>query len=188
MTRIEYLRKEIKNTRKRFLIFLGVAVLIIATTIFTVFKIDPRLLIFLLPLSVLSIFITVDRYEDYNEAWSKYSQFCWEEQKKFYKNYWEDAYRQYKFGGRNYTNNSSQQRQQNNNSQQYQQSPPQQHSYTIDESFAFLGIKPGATPAEAKRAFRIMALKYHPDHGGSEEKFKLLIYHRDKVYAYLGIK
>ena len=39
-----------------------------------------------------------------------------------------------------------------------------------DEAMAVLGLPPTATMDEAKKAFRVMMLKHHPDHGGSHEK------------------
>jgi len=38
--------------------------------------------------------------------------------------------------------------------------------------YKVLGIKQDATQDEIKKAFRKLALKYHPDKGGDEEKFK----------------
>ena len=35
-----------------------------------------------------------------------------------------------------------------------------------------LGIKPGASEQEAKKAFKKLAMKHHPDRGGDENKFK----------------
>ena len=35
-----------------------------------------------------------------------------------------------------------------------------------------LGVSPGATLDEVKKAFKNLALKHHPDKGGNEEKFK----------------
>jgi len=38
--------------------------------------------------------------------------------------------------------------------------------------FAVLGIEPGVTLAEARRAYRRLALVTHPDRGGSAEDFR----------------
>jgi curved DNA-binding protein CbpA len=38
---------------------------------------------------------------------------------------------------------------------------------TRDESYAVLGLKSGASPAEIKEAHRNLMMKIHPDHGGS---------------------
>lgn len=40
------------------------------------------------------------------------------------------------------------------------------------DHYAKLELKPGATPAEIKQAFRRLAHKYHPDKGGDAAKFK----------------
>lgn len=43
--------------------------------------------------------------------------------------------------------------------------------------FAVLGLMPGASGDEIKKAFRSLALQYHPDknkHAGAEEKFKIM--------------
>lgn len=39
---------------------------------------------------------------------------------------------------------------------------------TRDEAFRFLGLDPGASPAEIKAAHRRMMKNFHPDHGGSD--------------------
>ena len=49
------------------------------------------------------------------------------------------------------------------------------------DSHAMLGIRPEADVKEIERAYRRQARKVHPDHGGSEEAFKLL------TKAYLSI-
>ncbi len=39
---------------------------------------------------------------------------------------------------------------------------------TREEAFRFLGLEPGASPAEIKDAHRRMMKNFHPDHGGSD--------------------
>ena len=48
------------------------------------------------------------------------------------------------------------------------------HELDYDSLYTLLGITSAATTAEIKRAYRRMALKYHPDRGGDAEKFKAL--------------
>ena len=38
--------------------------------------------------------------------------------------------------------------------------------------YSTLGLTPGASPEEIKKAYRSMAMKHHPDRGGDEKKFK----------------
>jgi hypothetical protein len=56
----------------------------------------------------------------------------------------------------------------------------------LDQSYALLGVRPGATYAEVKLAFRKMALQTHPDVSAlpphlAEERFKAL----SEAYAYI---
>ena len=77
---------------------------------------------------------------------------------------------------------------------QYNNSAKQNNYYNnswdnkVKEAYAFLGLEFNSGEVEVIRAFRRLALKYHPDHGGSADKFKLLICHRDVIYRYLGVK
>lgn len=45
-----------------------------------------------------------------------------------------------------------------------------------------LGVEKGASPEELKKAFRVLAHKYHPDKGGDQEKFKEV----NEAYQVLG--
>jgi DnaJ-class molecular chaperone len=48
--------------------------------------------------------------------------------------------------------------------------------------YATLGIQRNASDAEIKKAYRSMAMKYHPDRGGDEKKFKEI----SQAYEYLS--
>ncbi len=47
------------------------------------------------------------------------------------------------------------------------------------ETFAAIGLKPDATPAQVKKAFGRLVLKAHPDHGGTAEAFRELLKNRE---------
>lgn len=42
----------------------------------------------------------------------------------------------------------------------------------MDKYYQILGLNPGASQDEIKKAYRELALKHHPDHNGNEEEFK----------------
>ena len=42
---------------------------------------------------------------------------------------------------------------------------------TNNEDYTTLGIQRDATCSEIKKAYRKLAIKYHPDHGGTKENF-----------------
>jgi len=42
----------------------------------------------------------------------------------------------------------------------------------MNNPYTVLGLKPGASEEEVKKAYRTLSLKHHPDRGGDEEKFK----------------
>jgi curved DNA-binding protein len=48
--------------------------------------------------------------------------------------------------------------------------------------YSTLGLKRGASNDEIKKAYRIMAMKYHPDRGGDEHKFKEI----EEAYRFLS--
>lgn len=51
------------------------------------------------------------------------------------------------------------------------------------EHWATLGLRPGATQAQIQEAYRLLADKHHPDHGGSNELMARLNAARDKALA-----
>ena len=61
-------------------------------------------------------------------------------------------------------------------------------SAEVTEAYRFFGLPTNSGEADVKSAYRKLALKYHPDHGGNAEKFKLLVKHKEVLYRYLGIK
>jgi DnaJ-domain-containing protein 1 len=45
---------------------------------------------------------------------------------------------------------------------------PASSDMSVEEAYAILGVKPGATPDQIKDAHRRLMVKLHPDHGGSD--------------------
>ena len=45
---------------------------------------------------------------------------------------------------------------------------PTSGDVSVEEAYAILGVKPGATAEEIKEAHRRLMIKLHPDHGGSD--------------------
>jgi DnaJ domain len=45
---------------------------------------------------------------------------------------------------------------------------PASGDVSVEEAYAILGVKPGATPDQIKEAHRRLMVKLHPDHGGSD--------------------
>jgi DnaJ domain len=46
--------------------------------------------------------------------------------------------------------------------------PSANSDVSVEEAYAILGVKPGATPDQIKEAHRRLMVKLHPDHGGSD--------------------
>ena len=42
----------------------------------------------------------------------------------------------------------------------------------MQDPYSVLGVNPGATKDEVKKAFKKRAMETHPDRGGNEEEFK----------------
>ena len=52
---------------------------------------------------------------------------------------------------------------------------------TMSDPYSTLGVSPEASDQEIKKAFRSLAVKYHPDRGGDESKFKEINEAYDKI-------
>lgn len=54
--------------------------------------------------------------------------------------------------------------------------------------WTILGVQAGASVDEIENAFRVLALKKHPDHGGKHEEFAMLSAARDQALAARGMR
>lgn len=54
----------------------------------------------------------------------------------------------------------------------FQESEPTFDPEDLEAHYHFLGLSRTAAEAEVKERYRILAFRYHPDHGGDEEKMK----------------
>lgn len=210
------LDEKVKEARKEFVISSSITFLpLFVVILISVVLHQPSILTIVAAPFTLLILATLSRYKKLKEAKTEKEEYWHKKFEEFMKNtwgphwnayqqgsrYWEEKRRWeeeeernkrmneggwWYYGGRSYYYGS------NSNSNRYEYNnrynSRAQKAETIDDSYSFLGLRPGANEAEVKKAFRSLAIKYHPDHGGSEEKFKLLVYHRDKIYKYLGIK
>ena len=52
---------------------------------------------------------------------------------------------------------------------------------TMSDPYSTLGVSPESSDQEIKKAFRSLAVKYHPDRGGDESKFKEINEAYDKI-------
>jgi len=68
---------------------------------------------------------------------------------------------------------------------------------SLDDAYQVLGVSKDATDDEVRKAYKQLALKYHPDHmaglgedikKAAEEKFKEINQAKDRVYKSRGMK
>ncbi len=59
--------------------------------------------------------------------------------------------------------------------QEREEKPKQESTTDLSKYYKILGLKPGATKEKIKARFRELALKYHSDRGGSDDKLKEVI-------------
>ncbi len=59
--------------------------------------------------------------------------------------------------------------------QEREEKPKQETTIDLSKYYKILGLKPGATKEKIKARFRELALKYHSDRGGSDDKLKEVI-------------
>lgn len=55
------------------------------------------------------------------------------------------------------------------------------------DSFTYLGLAVDATVDDIQKRFHELALKAHPDRGGSQEAFTNLVSHKNKCIKWAGI-
>jgi hypothetical protein len=66
-------------------------------------------------------------------------------------------------------------RQEREEKREQEEKPKQESIIDLSKYYKILGLKPGATKEKIKARFRELALKYHSDRGGSDDKLKEVI-------------
>ncbi len=66
-------------------------------------------------------------------------------------------------------------RQEREEKREQEEKPKQESIIDLSKYYKILGLKPGATKEKIKARFRELALKYHSDRGGSDNKLKEVI-------------
>lgn len=180
----DWLKGEIEKSRKSGLTFVlcGIGLLIVMIIMIIMFK-NALPVTFM---SIICIFTIAagSKLKDFFRYRRELRKYYQRQQEDFVKNQWREYYQRFKYG-----ESWWQEQQKKRQQEQHQQYRNQiWESLQVRESYAFLGLEFNSGEEEVKRAFRQLAIKYHPDHGGNAEKFKLLVYHRDVIYRYLGVK
>jgi hypothetical protein len=156
----------------------------------------------LAPISILLIGFSIIDYKSMSRTRADLEERCKTYTDDFLNNTWRDLYGRYKYGQGWYDEQMKKKRaererqeeeeRRRNNYYQYQyQSYSSNQRYQesdVQLAYKFLEIAYGSGIDAVNKAYRKLALKYHPDHGGNVEKFKLLVHHKEVLYRYLGAK